>query len=261
MSLGRFQLLPAGSTYPVAARGSLAGPVDRSPAAIAAARGAAGLGLVAAFNPSYEANGIVPDGVRAGAAWALAGGEVNDPAPSAIGASPAEQYVHGQSRHYVSSFTRPAGSFSIVLTYAVSPDEAATMRAVIFACGADGDTGAVLNARHQNGRLHFFADNVDAHGFIDTGLVGGGRTACFSYDAATGTGAVTLANGDPVTAPFSAPPSGQPWTIGGWSDGYGFAGKLGNSALIFDRALHTDANRPAAQRLLAALNAAHGLAS
>jgi hypothetical protein len=240
--------------------GSFTTPSDASDAARAAAVGALELGAVASLNPFYAENGTVLDGIDATRSWSLAGSEPNDPAPTSIGQSPAQQYVHDQARRWRSSFTRPAGSFSVVLTYAVSPDEAATMRAVLFACGADGDTGAVLNARHQNSRLHFFADNVDAHGVIDTGLVGGGRTACFSYDAATGIGAVTLATGDPITVPFSAPPSGQPWTIGGWSDGYGFAGKLGASVLIFDRAFHTDANRPAAQRLLAALNAAHGLA-
>ena len=248
-------------TFVRVAGGSFTKDSDSSDAASAAATGALELGAVASLNLFYAVDGTVLDGIDASRSWSLVGSEANAPATSAINQSPAQQYVHGQTRRWRSSFTRPAGSCSIVLTYAVSSQEVAAFPALLFGCGADGNTNAVLNARHQDGGLRFFADNQDAHGRIDTGLGAGGRSICFSFDAITNTGAVLLASGDPMTAPFSAPPSAQPWSVGGWSDGFGFAGKLGNSVLIFDRALHTDVNRPAAQRLLAALNAAHGLAS
>lgn len=246
-------------TFTRVSGGNFSFDADDSAVAEAAAAGALELGAVASFNAYYASAGVVVDGIRKDRSWSLTGGEANAPAASAIGASPAQQYVKGQTRRWQSSFTRPAGSFSVVLTYAVSPDEANAFPALLFACGANGDTNAVLHARHEGGSLRFLADNQDSHGRILTGLGAGGRSVCFSYDAASGTGAVMLASGDPMTAAFTAPPSGQPWTIGGWSDGYGFAGKLGSSVLIFDRALHVAASRGAAQRMLAAFNAAYGL--
>lgn len=260
----RVLLQPPGFRYSDEKRAKMQ-RIDISDFAVSLARLVDDTGLVGMFDPiAYVAGQAVRDSAARGGLWQLVGNEQNAPAVTAINGIPAVNFSHGNTRHFTSSYVRPAGSFSVAIVIAVSATEAADFPGFLFSTGLQVNTSSNTNVRYQGGSLRFLADNNDPHGVVNTALgAPGSYVLIFSYDAETGIGAVVRPDGSVVTANFgNYPPAGYAWNLGGFADGsfgnYGFSGKVGHT-LLFDQALHVPENLTKARSLISLLRSRYAI--
>lgn len=253
MPIGRLVRMPDGFRWPAAARARMP-RIDVSDFAVELARLAGVSGLLHLFDPAdYSvANGAALDRAS-GTTWSRKDAGGDGPVVSAINGKTALSFTRGTSRRLVSSAVRPAGSFSVAMAWTIAAGDAAAQPCTIMASGAN-------SAGYNNSGQLIFTLGGDQMVCNETP---GTHVGIFSYDEATKELAYIRRNGtvaNRFTSP-SAAGAGDRWNIGGWFfDGNDPTMKAGRF-MVFNKALHLDANLPTAAALLNLLGTEYNVAT